>query len=104
MLGTSTIRVALVTGASGFVGRALCARLKSSGVTVLALMRHRAEGPWDRVLLTDLATTAPQVEALSGIDTVFHLAGKAHALAELSAREDEYRWSGLCRTGQRDLP
>jgi UDP-glucose 4-epimerase len=89
--GIAPIRVALVTGASGFLGRVLCARLTDSGVRVLALMRRSVEGPWNEILATDLGESAPAAGALRGVDTVFHLAGKAHALEELVADEAAYR-------------
>ena len=39
----------------------------------------------------DLATENVPSNLLSGIDTVIHLAGKAHALAEVAGDESEYR-------------
>jgi nucleoside-diphosphate-sugar epimerase len=53
-------------------------------------MRHVAEGPWDEVVLFDLATQRLQANVLAGVDTIFHLAGKAHALAETRQDEEEY--------------
>jgi len=82
--------VVLVSGASGFIGRNLCQHLRNNGVRVRALMRHECPGPWDEVVLADLADSLPD-EALQGIETVFHLAGKAHALSELSQDEAEYQ-------------
>ncbi len=80
----------LVTGAAGFIGRRLCQRLKDEGVTVRALLRRPAEGPWQEQVVADL--TAPVPEDLArGVDVVFHLAGKAHALAETKQDEAEYR-------------
>ena len=91
MLTVAPIDLALVTGASGFLGRALCERLVSTGTRVLALMRRPADGPWDEVLITDLSNSAPAVGSLRGVHTVFHLAGKAHALDEVVADDDAYR-------------
>ena len=68
-------RIFLVTGASGFVGRELCRRLKGKG-RVRALHRSHADGPWDEAVLVDLAGPAPLGPALEGVDTVFHLAAK----------------------------
>ncbi len=67
------MKAALVTGAPGFIGRALCARLQERGVGVRALARRETAGPWDEFVVTDL-----DAAVLDGIDTVFHLAGKAH--------------------------
>ena len=70
--------VALVTGGSGFVGRALCSELRRRGTRVHVAARHHADGPWDRFVTTDLARSALPAEALEGVDTVFHLAAKTH--------------------------
>jgi nucleoside-diphosphate-sugar epimerase len=79
---------ALVTGASGFIGQALCSVLLESGAEVRKLGRSKSELDvdfhyWD--LSDDLDT-----KALNGVDTVFHLAGKAHALSETHLDRDEY--------------
>ncbi len=67
-------RMYLVTGASGFVGRALCGALRAQG-RVRGLFRRAADGPWDESVLADLASEVP-AGALDGVDTVFHLAAK----------------------------
>ena len=81
--------LALVSGASGFIGRNLCQCLRERGVRIRALMRHECQGPWDEVLVADLAVNLPD-KVLQGVDTVFHLAGKAHALSETRQDEAEY--------------
>jgi nucleoside-diphosphate-sugar epimerase len=78
----------LVTGASGFIGQTLCSVLLESGAEVRKLGRSRSEHNvgsyyWD--LSDDLDPTA-----LEGADTIFHLAGKAHALSETHQDKDEY--------------
>jgi len=82
-------RGALITGASGFIGRALSGRLKEKGRAVHALMRTYADGPWDECVVADVAGEIP-VNILHNVDTVFHLAGKAHALSETRQDESEY--------------
>ena len=57
----------LVTGASGFIGRAACAEFAKRGWTVRAGVR---------TAITDLAKGWP----LDGVDVVVHLAGIAHEL------------------------
>ena len=84
-------RTAVVTGASGFIGPGLCRRLKANGWRVRALMRRPVAGPWDDLCLADLGREPVPLEALAGVDCVFHLAGKAHALAESAGAEDAYR-------------
>ena len=68
-------RTYLVTGASGFVGRRLCERLRRTG-RVRGLFRGEAEGPWDETLRADLSAEDSLGGAVQGVDTVFHLAGK----------------------------
>lgn len=79
----------LVTGASGFIGRRLCAELQALGKHVIALGRCQCEGPWNSFVEWDLASgmTAP---SLAGINAVYHLASKAHALAEKPGEEGGY--------------
>jgi len=79
MVEPTGIRAALVTGASGFVGRALCARLHEAGVHVRALSFASEPGPWDEEIVADLTGSVDLAPILDGIDTVFHLAGLAHA-------------------------
>jgi nucleoside-diphosphate-sugar epimerase len=72
----------LVTGAGGFIGRALCARFEQTQVAHVAAVRALA--PEDArkpgyVALGDFAA-ADWGAALDGVETVVHLAGRAHAL------------------------
>jgi UDP-glucose 4-epimerase len=80
----------LVTGAGGFIGRRLCRALQERGDSVTAGLRSRSPGPWDRMLLHDLAYSGPSASEIDGIDCVIHLAGKAHALSESSQDEAAY--------------
>ncbi len=82
---------ALVTGASGFIGRILCAQLQREGKTVYALLRKECQGPWDKSVTGDLASGSLPHGCMSGVDTVFHLAGKAHALTETVNEESGYQ-------------
>ncbi len=84
------MKTALVTGATGFVGRTFCRRLRAHGWRVLALARQRAGDDYDRFISCDLASGAPVPEWGEAVDTVFHLAAKAHALAETAADEADY--------------
>jgi len=81
---------ALVTGASGFIGRRLCDSLATRGVPVLALMRSSRPGPWTEVLHCDLGRDAVDPSLLQGVDTVFNLAGKAHVRPRGPAEEAQY--------------
>lgn len=88
----------IVTGASGFVGRALCERLQAEGRAVTAVMRRPADGPWDSARRVDLGRELIPDALLAGVDTVFHLAGKAHALADSPDAEEDYRRSNVQST------
>lgn len=79
----------LVTGANGFIGRRLCAALEEKG-RVRALVRTQAPGPWSEAIAADLTGGAPAA-ATAGVDTVFHLAARTHAVDDPGADEDAYR-------------
>ncbi|KAA6187310.1 NAD-dependent epimerase/dehydratase family protein [Thiohalocapsa marina] len=81
----------LVTGANGFIGRALCDALRRRGCQVSALLRRPAEGPWDRQIICDLAGERISADWLADIDGVFHLAGIAHVLDEPGDDPDGYQ-------------
>ncbi|KAA0987726.1 NAD-dependent epimerase/dehydratase family protein [Pseudomonas sp. ANT_J12] len=75
----------LVTGASGFIGRALCLDLQSRGLAVRALMRKQSSVVADYECLSgELDDEAFLSTALSGIDVVIHLAGRAHQFGKAS--------------------
>ncbi len=80
----------LVTGAAGFIGHYLCAALQSQNVSVRALLHSDLQGSWDEQVVQDLTATAWAVNPCEGVSTVFHLAGKAHALADCSEEASEY--------------
>jgi nucleoside-diphosphate-sugar epimerase len=85
----SAIGKALVTGATGFVGRHLCTRLQQQGVRVTAMGRHACDGPWDAFVACDLAA-AGSAPTLPAVDVIYHLASKAHALSERPGATDGY--------------
>lgn len=85
----------LVTGASGFIGRHLVKRLARDGHTVRALVRERRSardlpGGFD-IAIGDVRDSQAMQAAVDGCDTVFHTAGKTHALTELQSDEETYR-------------
>jgi nucleoside-diphosphate-sugar epimerase len=73
----------LVTGATGFVGRAVVATLAADGDEVRAAVRHMQEPPFPPGITIarhgDLAEPVDWAPLLAGIDAVVHLAGIAHA-------------------------
>lgn len=91
--------LSLVTGASGFIGTALCESLRRSG-RVRALLRRRVSGPWDQAVYADLETEEIPAGAMEGVGTVFHLAAKTHALAERAGDEQGYERINVTGTGK----
>jgi nucleoside-diphosphate-sugar epimerase len=76
----------LLTGASGFVGTALTERLLREGRAIrIASRRPGAKAP--TVIIGDLAGDVDWSAALEGVDTVLHLAGRAHIIGR-EARSD----------------
>ncbi len=78
--------IVAVTGAAGFVGRALCAHLAETGRGYRALVRtpKQAASLPHAVAVGDLASV-PEGEltaALEGVHAVVHLAGRAHVMGE----------------------
>ena len=80
----------LVTGASGFIGRCLCRELTNRGWEVTAMLRRPQAGPWRHVLACDLGRGEIDPQNFEGVDTIFHLAGKAHTRARNAAENAEY--------------
>jgi len=77
----------LVTGASGFIGRALVEELSLAGHRVRAAMRQPADvfpREVEVVAVSDLTRPVEWRLLLNNIDMVVHLAGIAHAGAEIA--------------------
>ena len=73
----------LVTGASGFIGRALCRHLSDRQIAFLGVSRSRCltSDPYHTI---EDYLTADWPRLLAGINTVVHLAGRAHIMREES--------------------
>lgn len=95
----------LVTGASGFIGKHLCERLSRDGYGVRVLVRpgsERFEPPHNGdTVIADIRDTSGMKAAASGCATVFHLAGRTHALAEVEG--DEVAYQSLNVEGTRNV-
>lgn len=87
---TAPLRHALVTGAAGFLGRPLCALLQSRGARVRAVDRLDAAGPWDELIRADLTDPGAFADLCDGVDAVFHLAAKTHAVGSDARDRADY--------------
>lgn len=75
----------LVTGANGFVGRALCAELIARGHVVRAAMRHVDAQIENAVEVGSIDEQTDWFAALRDVDIVIHLAARVHVMHDTSA-------------------
>jgi UDP-glucose 4-epimerase len=83
-----TSPLVVVTGASGFIGAALAARLRASGRPLIGTVREVKAGmPADLQPVDDLALAPDDAldELVGGAFAVVHLAGRAHVMRETDA-------------------
>lgn len=72
----------LVTGANGFIGRALCSSLIKKGEAVKSVLRSanlQIEGA-EVVLITDFDANTNWIDALHGVEVIVHLAARVHVM------------------------
>lgn len=76
----------LVTGANGFVGSALCARLLRDGTSVRAALRSLNSQPdgTEAVAIGSLSSDTDWTVALRDVDQVVHLAARVHVMNDKS--------------------
>lgn len=79
----------LVTGSTGFVGKRIVGYFVNAGVP-LRLLSRRKDIEIETIICDFLTQIIPE-EALSEIDTVFHIAGFAHDQRDATALEHLYR-------------
>ena len=75
----------LVTGATGFIGRAVCIELASRGYAVRAAIRDSSPTtglPTEVVQIADIGADVDWSSALLGIDAVVHLAARVHVMRD----------------------
>jgi nucleoside-diphosphate-sugar epimerase len=70
----------LVTGANGFVGRALCRTLRQQGHLVRAAVRRDPD--LDQIAVGNLERSTDWGAALAGCDCVIHLAARVHVMSD----------------------
>jgi len=84
----------LVTGANGFIGRAVCAEAAARGMNVGASTRApcRFSGETKNILVGDIDANTPWQAALKGRQAVVHVAARVHVMAETAGNPlDEFR-------------
>lgn len=75
----------LVTGAGGFVGKALAAYLFAKGLTVRASTRsmdHGTAPQFEHTKTGDLSATTDWLPAVHAVDTLVHCAARVHVMRE----------------------
>lgn len=81
----------LVTGATGFVGRALCMALAAEGYRVRAVLRESAPaslqelGVAELVRMGKIGPDTDWTSGIEGVDAVVHLAARVHVMRETAA-------------------
>jgi nucleoside-diphosphate-sugar epimerase len=81
----SSDNTVLVTGANGFVGRALCESLVASGRQVRRAVRAARPGDSGAIAVGDIGSATDWGAALDGARCVVHLAARTHVLRETAA-------------------
>ncbi len=87
----------LITGAKGFIGRAICSVLFEKGYVVRGVFRSddkftQCSHCTEHFAVGDINAKTSWYEALSGVDTVIHLASRVHIMQDTSVNPfDEYR-------------
>jgi len=85
----------LLTGATGFVGSAVLARLERDGIAARAAVRRLGPSTFPDVPCVQVAGLGPDTHwehALSGVQTVVHAAARVHVMREgLTDPLSEYR-------------
>ncbi len=77
--------ITLVTGANGFVGSALCARLRREAIFVRGATRAqnlKPDNTDEDVEIGDISSETDWTTALRNVDQVVHLAGRVHVMRE----------------------
>ena len=95
--GSSLARV-LVTGANGFVGRALLASGQSLGLRAALRSAPSPELAVESVIVGDIDAATDWTRALAGIDYVVHLAARVHVMNPAAGDRLEYERTNVLAT------
>ncbi len=94
-----------ITGATGFIGQALCAKMLGEGYGIKALVRSQEQSACLPAAVEKLSVesieTFDKYQELEGVDAVIHLAGLAHVIkGRASASLEVFRKVNLMGTQQ----
>lgn len=79
------MRSILVTGATGFVGNALCARLASADRPLVQAVRRSRSSGTGEIAVGDIDPNTDWRTALVGCEAVAHLAARVHVMRDMAA-------------------
>lgn len=84
----ASFQVCLVTGATGFIGRALVKKLSDNGYVVKSVVRGGggdvAHVLGSEIKINDITSSIDWRPALDGVDVVIHLAARTHIMRDRS--------------------
>lgn len=73
----------LITGASGFVGHALCQFLQARQQNFTPILRSLSASPWPQArVMAEICPESAWQPLLGGVDTVVHLAARVHVMQD----------------------
>jgi nucleoside-diphosphate-sugar epimerase len=91
----------LVTGATGFVGRAVCGSLAAAARPLRRAVREPESATADAVAVGDIGAATDWRRALEGVACVVHLAARTHVMRESAADPlAEYRRANVESTAR----
>ncbi len=94
-IDTNTIKKAVVTGACGFIGKALTDFLVNSGTQVIAVDRQTVENPRCKYIVADISAKGTLDKFIDQQTIVFHLAARANVADSVSDPRGDFE-SNVC--------
>lgn len=96
----------LITGATGFVGTALCQTFRERGIEFVAATRYKIQPPPGcvrQVGVGPICHNTDWTDALSGVDAVVHLANRAHVMHDTSPVDSLVQYRAVNTAGTLNL-